>query len=110
VHGREWETAGNDLQYACTFALGAPRTCLASDPSCDCATATTNPPLCGAQLGQQLKAKAYPTSRELLVARSLGDRGIPGSICASPPAGMPGYSGMMKMVADRIAPQLVAKP
>ncbi len=36
IHGREWDTAKNDLQYACTFDLPAPRTCNTNDQSCDC--------------------------------------------------------------------------
>jgi hypothetical protein len=29
IHGREWDTAANDLQYACTFTLPTPRNCAA---------------------------------------------------------------------------------
>ncbi len=82
VHGREWDTKGYDLQYACTFPLAVPTTCPKSgDASCaDCA-GTSNPPLCGASPLQQVRAKAYPTVRQLQVARGLGDQGIAASLC-----------------------------
>lgn len=101
VHGREWDTTGDDLQYACTFALPAPRTCAVQDASCDCAIADRNPPLCGATLGEQLRAKAYPSIRPLRVAQALGQRAVIGSICASG-----GYDATMKTLAARLAPRL----
>lgn len=81
VHGREWDTRQDDLQYACTFDLPDVRNCTAQDPSCDCALMEKNPPLCGQALGTQTKAKAYPTVREFMVARALGDQGIAASLC-----------------------------
>lgn len=104
VHGREYATNDDDLQFACTFSLPAPRTCSAQDPSCDCAR-SSNPPLCGINPGEQLKAKAYPTIRELLVARALGERGIVGSICPAVPANA--YDGTMDAIAARVGPKLV---
>ncbi len=101
VHGREWETSGDDLQYACTFALPAPKTCAAQDASCDCALADRNPPLCGATLGEQLRAKAYPSIRPFRVAQALGQRAVIGSICAGG-----GYDATMKALATRLAPRL----
>lgn len=101
INGREWDTAANDLQYACTFQLPTPRTCTAQDSSCDCADPSRNPPLCGATLGQQVRGKAYPTVRELRVVKELGDRGILGSICPTNPA--TGYTGTMTTLADRLA-------
>ena len=103
VHGREWDTNSNDLQYACTFALPVPRTCVAADPSCDCAGAT-NPPLCGATLGQQLRGKAYPTTRELRVVKELGARGVVGSIC--PGNAGAGFASALTTLGDRLAPRL----
>jgi len=103
VHGREWSTGDDDLQFACTFALPVVRTCTASDPSCDCA-GSKNPPLCGATTGQQIRGKAYPTIRELRVAQGLGDRGIVGSIC--PTDAVQGYASTMSTLADRLAPRL----
>lgn len=104
VHGREYTTNGDDLQFACTFTLPTPRTCTAQDPSCDCAR-SINPPLCGINPGEQLKAKAYPTIRELLVARALGDRGIVGSICPAVPANA--YDATMDAIAARVGPKLL---
>jgi hypothetical protein len=103
IHGREWDTENNDLQYACTFTLLAPRTCIATDASCDCA-GTAIPPLCGAAPGEQRKAKAYPTIRELRVVKELGDRGIAGSIC--PTDATQGYVSTMNALADRLAPRI----
>jgi hypothetical protein len=105
TNGREWDTGDNDLQFACTFELPVPRTCTAQDTSCDCADPAKNPPLCGATLGQQIKAKAYPTPRELLVVKKLGDRGIAGSIC--PTSATSGYEGTMSTLAARLAPHIV---
>jgi len=82
-HGREWDTANRDLQYACTFALQSPRACSIGDNSCDCADPARNPPLCGTALGVQVRAKAYPTIREFMVARALGEQGVIASLCAN---------------------------
>jgi hypothetical protein len=79
VHGREWETNGNDLQYACTFPLATQKDC-SKDSSCDC-DGTKNPPLCGSTAKTQTRAKAYPTVRELEVARALGKQGVVASLC-----------------------------
>ena len=104
INGREWDTAANDLQYACTFELPTPRTCTAQDTSCDCAVPASNPPLCGATLGQQVRGKAYPTVREMRVVKELGERGILGSICPGSVAS--GYTGTMTTLADRLAPRI----
>jgi hypothetical protein len=103
IHGREWDTGGNDLQYACTFTLPTVRNCTAADTSCDCGGVSV-PPLCGATPGQQVKAKAYPTTRELRVVKELGDRGIVGSIC--PTDATQGYVSTMNTLADRLAPHI----
>lgn len=81
IHGREYDTQGDDLQYACTFDLPEQRNCTAQDPSCDCAKKGVFPPLCGPTEGQQIKAKAYPTIREFRVVKALGDQGIIASLC-----------------------------
>lgn len=101
IHGREWDTMQNDLQFACTFALPNERQCTAQDPSCDCALAERNPPLCGALLGQQTRGKAYPSHRPLRVARGLGERGVVGSICSES-----SYESTMNVIATRIGPKL----
>ena len=106
VHGREWDTGGNDLQYACTFELPQARTCTAMDPSCDCAD-TKNPPLCGATIGQQTRAKAYPTVREFMAVRALGDQGVIASLCpitlkGDKQAPEYGYNPAVKAIVDRL--------
>ena len=86
-HGREWESANVDLQYACTFELPKQKDC--ADPglasACDCGPGKT-PPLCAAgdpALPRvQVRGKAYPGIRQLTVARDLGDQGIVASLCA----------------------------
>jgi hypothetical protein len=105
IHGREWDTGGDDLQYACTFNLPVTRTCAANDASCDCGKAT-NPPLCGATAGEQIKAKAYPTVREFEVVRALGDNGIAASLCpiqlADPNGADYGYKPAVAAIIDRL--------
>ncbi|CAN5925337.1 hypothetical protein BH11MYX4_BH11MYX4_61190 [soil metagenome] len=104
--GRDWKTGDDDLQYACTFKLPKERNCVATDPSCDCA-GTKNPPLCGAAVGNQIKAKAYPTTREFQVVRALGDQGVIASLCpisltvdkADPTYG---YNPAVKSIIDRL--------
>jgi hypothetical protein len=103
IHGREFDTGDDDLQFACTFALPAARTCTAANPSCDCA-GSKNPPLCSTLIGEQLRGKAYPTIRQLRVAQALGDRGIAGSIC--PTNATLGYVSTMNTLADRLAPRI----
>ena len=86
-HGREWETASVDLQYACTFVLPKQKDC--ADPklasACDCGPGKT-PPLCApgdpAKARVQTHGKAYPGNRQLTVVRDLGDQGIVASLCA----------------------------
>jgi len=83
IHGREWNTNKEDLQFACTFPLPVPRTCASGSDSCDCNPDTaslTNPPLCE-NANVQIRAKAYPTIREFQVVRALGDQGIAASLC-----------------------------
>jgi hypothetical protein len=93
IHGREWLTNASsgrvDLQYACTFPLAVPRDC--TDPAnaaiCDCPSSAGGlthdelPPVCGTTVTQQVKAKAYPTTRPILLARLMGAQGILASIC-----------------------------
>jgi hypothetical protein len=100
VNGREWvtdqeATAGThvlrvDRQYACTFPLPAPRDCTVRQNAnaCDCPSTPTGllpqqlPPVCNpSNPTQQIGAKAYPTVRELLLARLLGRQAIVSSLC-----------------------------
>jgi len=80
---REWATGGADLQYACTFPLRPEQSCDVPG-TCDCNSRTKDPPLpplCSADGKKQTLAKAYPTPRELRVARMMGKQGIAGSLC-----------------------------
>jgi len=96
ISGREWITNMNpppaaavDREYACTFQLAAPRNC--ADPNvlaagCDCpaglASPSSTPPVCdSATPTQQDYAKAYPTIRELLLGKLMGDQGVISSLC-----------------------------
>lgn len=79
VHGREWDSAHADLQYACTFALEEPRVCGPAETDCDC---PTNSSLCDAtDETKQLRGKAYPGIRPLQLARILGGNAVATSIC-----------------------------
>ncbi|HEX3770745.1 MAG TPA: hypothetical protein VHV30_07775 [Polyangiaceae bacterium] len=99
INGREWvtkTTQGVDLEYACTFKLAQPRDCsnAANDEplseECDCDAVTTGggiPAVCNQSNPQEQDfAKAYPTIRELLLAKLLGqvdgaNAGIVSSLC-----------------------------
>ncbi len=100
------DTGGTDLQYACTFPLAKARTCEANDVACDC---KSGGPLCDAGNGSvQVRAKAYPGVRHLLLARSLGQNGVVASICpddtqdASPGNARFGYRPAMRSIARRL--------
>jgi len=88
VHGREWDTRKQDLQYACTFPLEAPlaqpRDCSLAENAraCDC-DGSKAPPLCATSKGgrEQVRAKAYPTIRQFAVAKGMGEQGIVASLC-----------------------------
>jgi hypothetical protein len=105
TNGREWTTdqpynmmTGSyvphvlpvDREYACIFPLAAPRDCTQAQNNyqCDCPntatgiTADQTPPLCDPKNPtSQVAAKAYPTIRELQVARLMGNNGIVSSLC-----------------------------
>ncbi len=114
--GREWDTKGGDLQYACTFALAVPLDCSSLASACDCGPGQA-PPLCApgpVTLGRkQLRGKAYPSIRELAVASQLNTQGIAASICpiheAEATAGDPlfGYRPAMNAIVDRFRTSLV---
>jgi hypothetical protein len=85
-----------DRQYACTFPLSdgagnpASRDCTLPQNAnfCDCphtaggVTAQELPPICDRTTPtMQTGAKAYPTIRELLLAKLLGTQGVVSSIC-----------------------------
>jgi hypothetical protein len=112
-----------DLEYACTFGLvdamgnPAPRDCTQTQnqPFCDCprtSGSVTNeelPPICDTTTQTlQTAAKAYPTIRELLLAKLLGPQAIVGSICAQHVAeDMPGdplygYRPAVSLLVDKL--------
>jgi len=117
-NGREWNTltsnAQIDLQYACTFELPTPKDCTAptNAGACDCtgpATSTADgPPLCDpANRTSQIRGKAYPTIRELRVAKALGDSAVVASICPKVVTGSTidpsyGYNPAMQGIVDRL--------
>ncbi len=102
-NGREWNTnigAHVDLevdrQYACIFKLAQPRDCSKTANgaytvpengfACDCSSTALTPdqlsPVCDPNNPtQQLYAKAYPTIRELALAKLVGSQGLVASIC-----------------------------
>lgn len=125
VNGRDWSTMGGDLQYACTFPLvdfapdgttkPSSRTCVVGDRACDCLGPKGEPtdsPLCDPkQKGVQVRGKAYPTRRELMVAKELGDRAVVASLCprqvTNPNADDFGYRPAAARIVDRLAGALV---
>lgn len=93
INGHDHDTRGFELQYACTFDLPEPVSCddaaATSGLGCDCYAeelaanrAVCNPPGGGAPTITQYKGKAYPSLRELRVARELGRRTVVGSVCS----------------------------
>jgi hypothetical protein len=114
---RDWDTKGNDLQYACTFAL--PPTMQKDPPSNADALASfdckdsSDAPLCSAPVGtrgrKQVRAKAFPGIRELTLARELGEQGIAASICpldAVNKGPTYGYNPAVAGILDRLTKQL----
>jgi len=110
INGHEQNIPGfDDLQYACTFPLQQPKTCMNNDTACDCspdkagkldAVVAANSPLCQGPTGTvsavQTSAKAYPGARELQVLKDFGDNAIVASICpkvttTADPASDPNY-------------------
>lgn len=105
--GRDYTTNGDDLQYACTFNLPAPHECAANEASCDCGKPEVTPPLCASDKKTQIKAKAYPTIREFMVVRALGQQGIISSLCpltleGDKNAAVYGYNPAVKVIVDRL--------
>ena len=112
INGNEYTTEGSDLQYACTFPLppGTERDC--TDPSlvmCECYDASNDNPLCAEdpnnnQRTLQVRGKAYPSRRQLAVAKALGKQAAVGSVCApqtsNPSAADYGYRQSVKIILD----------
>jgi hypothetical protein len=120
--GREWTTNGTDLQFACTFDLyentdGAivptKRACPANDTSqCDC-DGKKDTPLCDpADKKVQIRGKAYPTRRELIVAKELGDHAVVASLCpkqlTAPDKDDYGYRPAVRSITKRLEDTLTA--
>ena len=112
----EWNTlssgASIDYEYACTFDLPKQRTCTSGDSSCDCQGVVDGPPLCmSAGSTTQVKGKAYPTIRELRVAKGLGDQAVVASLCAKVVSGSTsdpayGYNPAMQAIVNRLKKSL----
>ena len=111
-----------DREYACIFPLAAPRDCTNKDNSlaCDCSsvpgslTPSQTSPLCDPNtITNQVAAKAYPTIRELTLAKLLGPQGIVASICPTNTVDNPtqtdplyGYRPAVGNLVDRMRPAL----
>ena len=122
VTGREWTTGGDDLEYACTFDLyaqnpdgttaPAPHQCAPNDSTCDCKTGSDAPVCSTATPMLQVKGKAYPTLRELRIARELGTQGIVASLCPKqlkmPGSDDYGYRPAVRAISDRLEAALTA--
>ena len=122
VNGREWMTGGDDLEYACTFDLyarnadgrtaPAPHQCAADDGTCDCKAGSDAPVCSETNRMLQTKGKAYPTRRELWMARELGTSGIVASLCPkqlkTPGDDDYGYRPAVRAISDRLEATLTA--
>jgi hypothetical protein len=135
-NGREWTTnvgphldLNVDRQYACIFKLNTPRDCSktgtppvytvpANGFACDCSSTGLSPdqlsPVCDpGNPTSQIYAKAYPTIRELTLAKLLGPQGLVASICPSDVADnatatdpLYGYRPAVSHLIDRVRPTL----
>jgi len=107
-----------DLQFACVFPLETPVPCdVTNEDSCECNgdEYAKNSPLCeypDANLdGTQVRAKAYPSLRELAVLKGIGPNAIVGSVCprSTGADGTPtidpsyGYNPTLRALGDRMA-------
>jgi hypothetical protein len=77
-----------DLQFACTFPLDPPVPCTMQNErgcACNASEYAQRSPLCEYAApdaeGIQVRAKAYPSVRELELLRALGDNAVVASIC-----------------------------
>jgi hypothetical protein len=86
AHTNEWDTRRQQPEYACTFTLPKPKDCSLPQfqGTCDCEPTSGTPlaPVCDpANPKMQVKAKAYPTVNELVLAQALGAQATVASIC-----------------------------
>lgn len=78
-------TLQDDLQYTCTFELEQPEP---DGVDCAmCADGLCESPICDGTT--QIGGKAYPGTRQLELARALGEQGVVGSICPPVAGGTP---------------------
>jgi hypothetical protein len=113
INGHEWTIPNNDLQYACVFPLAQPMDCAnGSHAYCECREPSNDNPLCAPNPGDsnqptlQVKAKAYPSIRQLAVLEGMGDRAVVASACAKqvdePAAADYGYRPAVEAVLARV--------
>jgi hypothetical protein len=93
INGGEWATKKGDLQFSCVFDIrpqfgGTGKDCTQAQyqGACDCATGAlnANTQLCQGTL--QVFGKAYPSVREMIIAKAMststaGNQGIVSSLC-----------------------------
>jgi hypothetical protein len=118
VHGREYDSNKQDLQYACTFQLPIARDC--SDPSlresCACDGTSASPVCDAANKTLQVRAGAYPSVRQLAVAKALGSQAVVSSICADhvmetvPSDPLFAYRPAFAALVDRMSPTFIKSP
>ncbi|HLK35144.1 MAG TPA: hypothetical protein VKU41_00240 [Polyangiaceae bacterium] len=123
INGREWNTNKADLQFACVFDLPSPKDCSSSmyTGACDCAAMAPNSQtqLCQQNGGMysttQIKGKAYPSVREMIIAHAMGNQGIVSSLCPihtqpanndSPPDPVYGYRPAINAIINRLKASL----
>lgn len=114
INGHESVETAGQLQYACIFDLAETRDCTQVGPGtgCDCQLnpdpASIKNPLCQASDGtystMQYRAKAYPGTRQLQVAKDLGSNAVVGSAC--PKTGGASGAHAYIPVVDAVARQL----
>jgi hypothetical protein len=110
---------GSRLQPACVMELAAPRDCEGSESGCECIPDNAQYNLAICEGTRQVRAAAYPSTRELGVLRDYGDlfgSSVVGSICAkgsvsSERAGEPsfGYRPVLDALIDRMNDALGAE-
>lgn len=104
---RDWNSGHADLQYACTFPL--PPDMQRAGGDC---YGNSDAPLCAkdrpvSEVRTQIRAKAYPTIRELALAKAMGNQGVVASLCPQRTAGaegdpLYGYNPAMLSLVDRL--------
>jgi hypothetical protein len=120
INGREWDPQQSDLQYACIFDLPQEKDCsqMQFAGACDCTNgqASQNTPLCqgagGMHAQTQIKGKAYPSVREMVIAHKMKGQGVVSSLCPihttekAPGDPLFGYRPAVRALVDTIAPSL----